>query len=96
MRKILQVKKGKKQGKRTRIGPKKAKPGAFWVLEGMGTVGNRCERIEKTGKLGENQGTDLSRLPPRSGLDAAHRAAGPHDTHCAGRSRASLPNPTAH
>ena len=27
---------------------------------------------------------DLSRLPPRSGLDAAHRAAGPHDTHCAG------------
>ena len=29
-------------------------------------------------------------------LDAAHRAAGPHDTHCAGRSRASLPNPTAH
>ena len=37
-----------------------------------------------------------SRLPPRSGLDAAHRAAGPHDTHCAGRSRALLPNPTAH
>ena len=27
---------------------------------------------------------DLSRLSPRSGLDAAHRAAGPHDTHCAG------------
>ena len=40
---------------------------------------------------------DLSRLPPRSGLDAAHRAAGPHDTHrrraCG---RTSLPNPTAH
>ena len=26
--------------KRTRFGPKKAKPGAFWVLEGMGTVEN--------------------------------------------------------
>ena len=26
--------------KRTRKIPKKAKPGAFWVLEGMGTVGN--------------------------------------------------------
>ena len=26
----------------------------------------------------------MSRLSPRSGLDAAHRAAGPHDTHCAG------------
>ena len=24
--------------KRTRFGPKKAKPGAFWVLEGMRTV----------------------------------------------------------
>ena len=63
--------------KRTRFGPKKAKPGAFWVLEGMRTVANRCERIEKTGKLGGIRGTDLSRLPPRSGLDAAHRAAGP-------------------
>ena len=26
--------------KRTRFGPKKTKLGAFWVLEGMGTVGN--------------------------------------------------------
>ena len=75
MRKILQVKKGKKQGKRTRIGPKKAKPGAFWVLEGMGTVGNRCERIEKTGKLGGNRGTDLSRLPPRVLLPSGERPA---------------------
>ena len=84
MRKILQVKKGKKQGKRTRIGPKKAKPGAFWVLEGMGAGENGSNQVRKAGKLGENHGTDLSRLPPRSGLDVAHRAAGPHDTHCAG------------
>ena len=83
--------------KRTRKSQKKAKQGAFRVLEGMRTVANRCERIEKTGKLGGIRGTDLSRLPPRSGLDAAHRAAGPHDTHrrraCG---RTSLPNPTAH
>ena len=45
---------------------KQPKSGAFWVLEGMGTVENRCERIEKTGKLGGIRGTDLSRLPPRS------------------------------
>ena len=47
MRKILQVKKGKKQGKRTRIGPKKAKPGAFWVLEGMGTVEDGSNQMRK-------------------------------------------------
>ena len=47
-------------------GQKKAKPGAFWVLKGMGTVANRCERMEKIGNLGGNRGTDLSRLPPRS------------------------------
>ena len=29
-----------KNVKRTRFSPKKAKPGAFWVLEGMGTVEN--------------------------------------------------------
>ena len=86
--------KQRKREKRTRFSPKKAKPGAFWVLEGMGTVANRCERIEKTGKLEGIRGTDLSRLPPRSGLDAAHRAAGPHDTH---RRRATLlPSLSAH
>ena len=37
---ILQVKRGQKTAKRTRKSPKKAKPGAFWVLEGMGTVEN--------------------------------------------------------
>ena len=26
--------------KRTRKSPEKAKPGAFWVLEGMGVVGD--------------------------------------------------------
>ena len=30
------AKQGKNSEKRTRKGPKKAKPGAFWVLEGMG------------------------------------------------------------
>ena len=37
----------------------------------------------------------MSRLPARSGLDAAHWAAGPLDTHCAGRSRALLPRHSA-
>ena len=45
MRKILWV----KRAKRTRFSQKKAKPGAFWVLERMGTVGNRGERMEKSG-----------------------------------------------
>ena len=36
-----------KRAKRTRFSPKKAKPGAFWVLEGMGTVENRGERMGK-------------------------------------------------
>ena len=61
--------------KRTRNRPKRAKPGAFWVLEGMGTVANRCERIEKTGKLGGIRGTDLSRLPPRVLLPSGERPA---------------------
>ena len=58
--------KQQKREKRTRKSPKKAKPGAFWVLEGMRTVKGRCKRMGKTGKLGENQGTDLSRLPARA------------------------------
>ena len=44
------VTKRQKREKRTRFSPKKANPGAFWVLEGMGTVANRCERIEKDRK----------------------------------------------
>lgn len=32
--------KQQKMRKRTRKSPKKAKQGAFWVLEGMGTVEN--------------------------------------------------------
>ena len=60
------ARKRRKRKKRTRKSPKKAKPGAFWVLEGMRTVKGRCKRMGKTGKLGGNRGTDLSRLPPRS------------------------------
>ena len=41
--------KQQKRGKRTRFSQKKAKPGAFWVLEGMGTGANRCERMGKPG-----------------------------------------------
>ena len=63
--------KGQKTQKRTRKSRKKAKPGAFWVLEGMRTVKGRCKRMGKTGKLGGNRGTDLSRLPPRSGRGRA-------------------------
>ena len=37
----------RKMRKRTRKSPKKAKPGAFWVLEGMGTVENRSNQMRK-------------------------------------------------
>ena len=43
MRKILWV----KRAKRTRFSPKKAKPGAFWMLEGMGTVGDGYNQMRK-------------------------------------------------
>ena len=43
MRKILWV----KRAKRTRFSPKKAKPGAFWVLEGMRTVGDGYNQMRK-------------------------------------------------
>ena len=107
------VTKRQKREKRTRKSPKRAKPGAFWVLEGVGTVENRGERMGKTGKLGGNRGTDLSRLPPRVLLPSGERPApteaaaetgsqqsatgarSPHDTHCAGRSRALLPRHSA-
>ena len=36
-----------KTAKRTRFGLKKAKPGAFWVLEGMGTVENGSNQMRK-------------------------------------------------
>ena len=45
--KILQPENSKKREKRTRFGPKKAKPGAFWVLEGMGTVENGSNQMRK-------------------------------------------------
>ena len=37
--------KQQKMRKRTRKSPKKAKPGAFWVLEGVAAVGGGCGRI---------------------------------------------------
>ena len=42
-----------KTAKRTRKSQKKAKPGAFWVLEGMGTVENRGERMGKPSNRAE-------------------------------------------
>ena len=45
--------KQQKMRKRTRKSPKKAKLGAFWVLEGMGTVVGRCERMGKPGNRAE-------------------------------------------
>ena len=45
--------KQQKMRKRTRKSPKKAKLGAFWVLEGMGTVVGRCERMGKPGDRAE-------------------------------------------
>ena len=45
--KILRPEKQRKWKKRTRKSPKKAKPGAFWVLEGMGTVENGSNQMRK-------------------------------------------------
>ena len=45
--------KQQKREKRTRKSPKKAKPGAFWVLERMGTVENRGERMGKPSNRAE-------------------------------------------
>ena len=39
--------KGRKTQKRTRKSLKKAKPGAFWVLERMGTGEDGCKRMRK-------------------------------------------------
>ena len=39
--------KQRKREKCTRFSPKKAKPGAFWVLEGMGTVENGSNQMRK-------------------------------------------------
>jgi hypothetical protein len=39
--------KQRKTGKRTWKGPKWAKPGAFWVLEGMSAVADGCKRMQK-------------------------------------------------
>ena len=69
--------KGRKTRKRTWKSPKRAKSGAFWVLEGMRAVADWCKQMQNPGKLGENQGTDLSRLPPRSALDGRHRRPAP-------------------
>ena len=60
--------KQQKMRKRTRKSPKKAKLGAFWVLEGMGTVVGRCERMEKPGNRAEGLG-----LGCRRGRFAAER-----------------------
>ena len=47
--KILQPKNNGKQKSAPRKSPKKAEPGAFWVLEGMRTVKGRCKRMGKPG-----------------------------------------------
>ena len=56
------ARKQQKREKRTRNRPKKAKPGAFWVLEGMGTVVGRCERMGKPGNRAEGLGLRSGRL----------------------------------
>ena len=38
-----------KTAKRTRNRPKRAKPGAFWVLEGMGTIEDGSNQMRKPG-----------------------------------------------
>ena len=91
---------GQKAAKKRKTHPEKPEKGETGCVLGAGGDGNGWGWLG-TGENGwENRHrwtSDLSRLPPRSGLDAAHRAAGPHDTH---RRRACgrtlLPNPTAH
>jgi len=117
----LQVKRGQKERKRTRFSQKKAKPGAFWVLEGMRTVENRGERMGKPGGRTKVNTITMQHMKKENrrkpsvfagfwqwqkdlvsaaasvgSRQSATGARSPHDTHCAGRSRASLPNPTAH
>ena len=45
----MQPKNNGKQKSAPRKSPKKAEPGAFWVLEGMRTVKGRCKRMGKPG-----------------------------------------------
>ena len=47
--------KQRKRAKRTRKSPKRAKPGAFWVLEGVAAVGGGCGRVRKPGKSREGK-----------------------------------------
>ena len=43
------ARKQRKREKRTRFSQKKANPGAFWVLEGMGAVENGSNQVRKAG-----------------------------------------------
>ena len=58
--------KGSKTRKGTRKNLKKAKPGAFWVLEGMRAGEDGSKRMGKPATKAIIFSTDLSRLPPRS------------------------------
>ena len=73
---ILQVKRGQKTAKRTRKSPKKAKPGAFWVLEGMRTVVGRCERMGKPGNRAEGLGLRSAPVSSRQSATGARSPLG--------------------
>ena len=65
-----------KMAKRTWFGPKKAKPGAFWVLEGMGTVVGRCERMGKPGNRAEGLGLRSAPVSSRQSATGARSPLG--------------------
>ena len=63
-----------------RFSPKKAKPGAFWVLEGMGTVAGRCEQMGKPSNRAE-------RLVSPAGSGAVSRWGAPSTDRGGSRDR---------
>ena len=82
--------KQQKMRKRTRKSPKKAKLGAFWVLEGMGTVVGRCERMGKPGNRAEGLVSPAgSGAAPRWGASSTDRG-GSRDRFAAERHWRSL------
>ena len=72
--------KGRKKRKRTRKSPKKAKTGAFWVLERVRAGEDGCKWMRKLAKNLYHLVWTRSRLPARSALDSRHRRPAPLGT----------------